>query len=70
MSFTAEYSWVQFASRYRARANAPGEQKRREPKQEEVKAVTEKGNQAGLEAELGASAEVKAGQAKATVEVH
>jgi hypothetical protein len=48
VSFTAEYSWVQFASRYRARANAPGEQKRREPKQEEVKAVTEKEEGAGF----------------------
>lgn len=48
VSFTAEYSQAQFASRYRARANAPGEQKRRKPKQEEVKAVTEKEEGAGF----------------------
>jgi hypothetical protein len=47
VSFTAEYSWLQFASRYRARADAPGEQKRSEPKQEEVKAVTAKEDLAG-----------------------
>jgi len=29
VSFTAEYSWLQFASRYRARADAPSEQKQR-----------------------------------------
>lgn len=70
VSSTAEYSWAQFASRYRARADAPDQQTWREPKQKEVKAVAAKGNQAGLEAELGATTEVKAGQAKAAVEVH